>query len=448
MRIMRVVAAGAVLAATMSSGVAAAATPELSTSDQLNTRRYVSAGDRAYVMGFQDGGFSAQGWHVTGEMGGVISQPLKLVDGVWFAVDGQWLGPASKFTSGWGYTRMQFPDAAGLKVTRTDFAPDGHRAGLFGLRLRNDRGTAKTVEVAVDAHSDVHLALPVGLDHAQRERVQRGRHGHVQRRLARVPGHRHGGVGRPRLGGRGRLGPRPGRRRGRRRPPRPAVTDPRRRAPPSRSSSATTARRQGRQAASCAIGSRFPRHGAKTLWIAVAGSTRGAAGARAELDGALNAPARALAAKIASRKRLGGHTKLSLPGDRRAGAGHRLGQAEHRRPDPARRRPADPRRQRGQGLPGPARHRPARALDRGRLSGLPVDLRDRRRVHGVRVRDRRAVRGDQGPRARAARRLGDPQRRLRQGGARDRRRRLGLLRQPQAAPATPTRPRSSRASSR
>ena len=29
--------------------------PELSTSDQLNTRRYVSAGDRAYVMGFQDG---------------------------------------------------------------------------------------------------------------------------------------------------------------------------------------------------------------------------------------------------------------------------------------------------------------------------------------------------------------------------------------------------------
>ena len=39
----------------------AAAAPELSTSDQLNTRRYVSAGDRAYVMGFQDGALPRAG---------------------------------------------------------------------------------------------------------------------------------------------------------------------------------------------------------------------------------------------------------------------------------------------------------------------------------------------------------------------------------------------------
>ena len=92
---------------------AASAAPELSTSDQLNTRRYVSAGDRAYVMGFQDGRFYAQGWHVTGEMGGVWSQPLKLVDGVWFGIGDDWLAPATTFTSGWGYTRMDFPDTDG-----------------------------------------------------------------------------------------------------------------------------------------------------------------------------------------------------------------------------------------------------------------------------------------------------------------------------------------------
>jgi len=91
---MRVIAAGIVLAVTSGAGVAMAA-PELSTSDQLKTRRYVSAGDRAYVMGFEDGGFYAQGWHIKGEMGGVWTQPLKLVDGVWFAVDGQWLQPAT-----------------------------------------------------------------------------------------------------------------------------------------------------------------------------------------------------------------------------------------------------------------------------------------------------------------------------------------------------------------
>ena len=58
-------------------------------------------------MGFQDGRFSAQGWHVTGEMGGVRTQPLKLVDGVWFGVDDQWLGPATKFTQRLGL----YPDA-------------------------------------------------------------------------------------------------------------------------------------------------------------------------------------------------------------------------------------------------------------------------------------------------------------------------------------------------
>jgi hypothetical protein len=157
-RIVRVIAAGIVLAVTTGTGVAAAA-PELSTSDQLKTRRYVSAGDRAYVMGFEDGGFYAQGWHISGEMGGVWTQPLKLVDGVWFSIDGQWLQPATKFTSGWGYTRLDFPRASGLKVSRTDFAPDGRRGALFGLRLENP-GATKTVDVAVDAHSEVMSHYP------------------------------------------------------------------------------------------------------------------------------------------------------------------------------------------------------------------------------------------------------------------------------------------------
>src|SRR3954451_12838433 len=158
-RIMRAIAAGVALAATMTSGVAMAA-PELSTRDQLKTRRYVAAGDRAYVMGFEDGRFYAQGWHVTGEMGGIWSQPLKLVDGVWFGIGDAWLPPATKFTSGWGYTRMEFPGANGLMVSRTDFAPNGSRAALLGLHLRNPGGAAKTVKVKVDAHSEVMSHYP------------------------------------------------------------------------------------------------------------------------------------------------------------------------------------------------------------------------------------------------------------------------------------------------
>ena len=157
MRFKRAALAGIALAIT--TATAAQAAPELSTSDQLKTRRYVSAGDRAQINGFQDGRFYASGWHVTGEMGGVWAPPIKLVDGVWSGIDGKWLGPATKFTSGWGYTRMEFPSASGLKVSRTDVAPDGRRAALFGLKLSND-GPAKRVEVKVDAHSELMSHYP------------------------------------------------------------------------------------------------------------------------------------------------------------------------------------------------------------------------------------------------------------------------------------------------
>jgi glycogen debranching enzyme len=42
---------------------------------------YATAGDKLYMVGHQDGTFPDIGWHVTGEMGGVWSHPIKLIDG-------------------------------------------------------------------------------------------------------------------------------------------------------------------------------------------------------------------------------------------------------------------------------------------------------------------------------------------------------------------------------
>ena len=75
------------------------------------------------------------GFHTRGEMGGVWSAPLKLLDGVWWAVDGAWVGPATRFTSGPGYVRMALPAPAGLELLRTDFVPGGRRGALFGMRV-------------------------------------------------------------------------------------------------------------------------------------------------------------------------------------------------------------------------------------------------------------------------------------------------------------------------
>ncbi|HET6658414.1 MAG TPA: glycogen debranching protein, partial [Rubrobacter sp.] len=65
--------------------------PTRPTTDLLNQKRYVAAGDRAYVIGSEDGRFPPMGWHIRGEMGGVWAHPIKLLDGYWFALDDQWI---------------------------------------------------------------------------------------------------------------------------------------------------------------------------------------------------------------------------------------------------------------------------------------------------------------------------------------------------------------------
>src|SRR4051812_8045186 len=159
MRWRRTLTLGAALA--MVPAVAQAQT-ELSVQDRLQDRREVAAGTRAYSVGFQDGRFYANGWHITGEMGGVWAPPLKLVDGVWFGIDDAWVGQATTFSSGWGYTRFDLPDTGGLQLQRTDVAPDGQRAALFGLKLTNPAAADKTVTVKVDAHSELTGAYPWG----------------------------------------------------------------------------------------------------------------------------------------------------------------------------------------------------------------------------------------------------------------------------------------------
>src|SRR3954462_4657814 len=110
---------------------------ELTERTRLPDRRSVVIGDRFYSVSTEDGLYPAAGWHITGEMGGIWTPPLKLLDGVWFGIDDQWVGQATKFSSGWGYTPYEVPPIDGLQVERTDFAPDGTRAALFGLRMTN-----------------------------------------------------------------------------------------------------------------------------------------------------------------------------------------------------------------------------------------------------------------------------------------------------------------------
>ena len=100
------------------------------------------------------------GFHTRGEMGGVWTPPIKLVDGIWFGIGRQWIGPATRFTSGYGHVKMRLPRTGGLRVERTDFVPGEARGVLVGLRLEG-RGR-QTVRLRMQTHSELMGIYPWG----------------------------------------------------------------------------------------------------------------------------------------------------------------------------------------------------------------------------------------------------------------------------------------------
>jgi hypothetical protein len=317
-RIARVLAAGA-MAVLIGAASAQAATPQLSTSDRLQDRREVAAGQRAYAVGFEDGRFYANGWHSTGEMGGVWTPPLKLVDGVWFGLDDQWVGQATNFSSGYGYTRFDLPDASGLHLQRTDFAPDGRRAVLFGLQMTNPTGSDITTTVKVDAHSELMGAYPWGFTgvtpNASDNIPDQGAFtGDALQftddgALPGAPVHHYAalvGASQAPTGGEtgaGHTGPQPG----------TACAANDGASLPSACDDGPFGHGTGGQLRYSVT---VPANGTKTLWVAVAGSDNGLTEAKSELQSALKDPAGELADKIAARDKLSRRSQVDLPGDR------------------------------------------------------------------------------------------------------------------------------------
>ncbi len=311
MRVVRKVLIG--LGVALCCAPAAVAAPELSTSNRLEDRRYAAVGTRAYAVGTQDGRWPAIGFHTRGEMGGIWAPPLKLLDGIWLSVDGQPLGAATRFTSGYGYVEMELPDAAGLGVRRTEFAPDGRRAMLIGLRLTS-AGAAREAEVSIEAHSELMSAYPWGDSTPDQLTFNRPDTAALEggRLVFREPGRDWAAV----VGARGTaIGGETGS--GFRGPQEPPVV-----CPPSTDEEAEVPDRCDDTAYGKGAGGRLryrvtvPAGGATTLWIAVAGSQRGAESASRSADSALAGAEGLLRRKIERRRNLSRFTRLFLPGDR------------------------------------------------------------------------------------------------------------------------------------
>jgi hypothetical protein len=271
----------------------------------------VAAGTRGYELGAEAGRFPAMGFHTRGEMGGFWSPPVKLLDGLWFGVAGQWVGPATRFTSGSGYTQMDLPAPAGLRMRRVDFAPDGHRGVLVGLRIRST-GAARTVDVQVDAHSELMNAYPWGETTPSQQTVNGPDSGAFEGgRLVFRDGTFAAAVGARQAAASGETGP------AFRGPQDPAIicpaSGPDTPTPPPRCDDTAYGKgRGGRLHYRVAV----PARARTTLWIAVAGSETGSGSALRELTALVRDPETLLRRKVASRDRLQRFTSVSLPGDR------------------------------------------------------------------------------------------------------------------------------------
>ena len=123
---------------------------------------YVTAGDRAYLIGTQDGAFPDMGGHVAGEMGGLWVHPIKLVDGFWVRVVDRANGRTSDLaradeliTYPYG-TRLRYaPVLDGLEIERFQFSPDGRPGVVVQYRLRNPSDRARQLEFHLAVRTDL-----------------------------------------------------------------------------------------------------------------------------------------------------------------------------------------------------------------------------------------------------------------------------------------------------
>lgn len=116
---------------------------------------YLTPGDRACIIGAQDGAFPDLGWHVPGEMGGIWTPPLKLLDGFWLQVNGHWPATADEYSTGSCMTKHEYYLEPDLRVTRIQFAPDGEPGVV--VRYALESSTAQSVHLQFLARSDLQL---------------------------------------------------------------------------------------------------------------------------------------------------------------------------------------------------------------------------------------------------------------------------------------------------
>lgn len=123
---------------------------------------FVTAGDRVYIIGHQDGSFPDLGWHIDGEMGGVWDHPIKLLDGFSAQLTIKdsnrsfCLDKAEQFINYPLANRHRFTwPGENLEADRVQFIPDSLEGAIIEFRIINTGTNDKAVDFSFTGMVDV-----------------------------------------------------------------------------------------------------------------------------------------------------------------------------------------------------------------------------------------------------------------------------------------------------
>ncbi len=132
--------------------------PFIEGSETYLSSPYVTAGDRLYMVGYQNGSFPDLGWHIEGEMGGVWMHPIKLLDGFDFTLrsgkDSIRLNNAVKFIN-YPVGNSHIFQEKDLLITRFQFVPDASPAVVVKYEIENTSSETRTFDVEFQPNFDL-----------------------------------------------------------------------------------------------------------------------------------------------------------------------------------------------------------------------------------------------------------------------------------------------------
>ena len=129
------------------------------TTEYLNSP-FVTAGNRVYMVGHQDGTFPEIGWHIKGEMGGIWNHPIKLMDG--FKVRLLWEDEITELSDAQSFVNFPFANEhqyeiinRPLNIKRFQFVPDNLEGISVSYSLENSGSVPLHFDFEFVGYSDL-----------------------------------------------------------------------------------------------------------------------------------------------------------------------------------------------------------------------------------------------------------------------------------------------------